>query len=94
MLHQQHGDATLFAQLAHQLHHVHGLVVVHAGKGLVQQQHRGLRSQANGHAQRPQMALRQIRSQLIADRVQAQEVDDVIGRLGEQGLIGGGQFGA
>ena len=40
------------------------------------------------------MTLRQVRGQLIADRVQTQKVDDVIGGLGEQGFIGCGQLGA
>ena len=72
---------------AHHLHRPHGFVVVHAGEGLVEQQHGRVGGEADGNAERAQMAVRQRAGDLVPLRAEAEEVDDLVGGSPEFSLV-------
>ena len=72
---------------AHHLDRALRLVVVHAGEGLVEQQHRRVGGEPDRDAERAQMAVRQVAGELVRDRREPEEVEDLVGRAAELRLV-------
>ncbi len=68
--------------------------MVHAGERLVEQKHGRVGGEADGNAERAQMAVRQVFGDLAADAAKVQEGQDFIGGLAERRLVLPGGFGA
>ena len=78
------------AAVAHRAHHLDGavgLVGVHAGERLVEQQHLRVGGEADGDAERAQMALRQVARDLVPDRPEAEKLEDLVARAAELRLV-------
>ncbi len=86
MLDQQTGHAAV-AHGPHHLDRAVGLVDVHAGEGLVEQQHLGVGCEPDRDAERAQMPLRKIARKLVLDGAEAEEIEDLVGRAAERLLV-------
>jgi hypothetical protein len=61
--------------------------MVHAGEGLIKQQHGGISGKPDGNAESAKMAVRQVARELAADALQSEEGQDFVGRLSKTVLI-------
>ena len=82
------------AHAAHQFHRAHRLVLVHARERFVEEQDGRGGCQSDGDAESPEMALGQIARGLLADRIQTQKREDLVGGPPELRLVGAGRRNA
>ncbi len=90
MLDQEAGHAAI-AHRANDLDRPIGLVDVHAGERLVEQQHFRIGGESDRDAERAQMPLRKVAGQLVLDGAETQEVEDLVGRAAERLLVAPGR---
>ena len=86
MLDKQNGDAAV-PDLSDDLDRPPGFVMVHPGEGFVEKQDRRVRRQTNCDAERPQMAVRQVAGDLVAQVAETQKLENLVSRPTERFLV-------